>query len=71
MYPGQDGVDGVTGAEAADGEDGCRRAVRRQIGAGTDWIKVIELSRDLPSSPTLMSFPIDLRRYDDQNRYAP
>ncbi|KAF8529775.1 hypothetical protein BU17DRAFT_73058 [Hysterangium stoloniferum] len=35
-----EGVDGKTGAEAADGEDDCRQAVRRQIGAGADWIKV-------------------------------
>ncbi|KAA1467791.1 hypothetical protein DENSPDRAFT_770657 [Dentipellis sp. KUC8613] len=37
---GVEGVDGVTGAEIADGVDGCVRAVRRQIGAGADWIKV-------------------------------
>lgn len=28
------------GAEAADGPDECIRAVRKQIGAGADWIKV-------------------------------
>ncbi|TFY66406.1 hypothetical protein EVG20_g4682 [Dentipellis fragilis] len=37
---GVEGVDGVTGAEVADGVDGCVRAVRRQIGAGADWIKL-------------------------------
>lgn len=36
----QEGVDGVMGAEVADGVDECVRAVRRQIGAGADWIKV-------------------------------
>lgn len=28
------------GAEVVDGETECRKAVRRQIGAGADWIKV-------------------------------
>ena len=36
----QEGVQGITGAEAADGIDECRKVVRRQIGAGADWIKV-------------------------------
>lgn len=35
-----EGVEGVTGAEVVDGKDECRKAVRRQIGAGADWIKV-------------------------------
>lgn len=29
------------GAEVADGLDGCIREVRRQVGAGADWIKVL------------------------------
>ncbi|KAI0320062.1 hypothetical protein OF83DRAFT_1053830 [Amylostereum chailletii] len=37
---GQEGVDGITGAEVVDGVDECVKAVRRQIGAGADWIKV-------------------------------
>ncbi|KAL1951721.1 hypothetical protein VTO73DRAFT_870 [Trametes versicolor] len=36
----QDGVEGVTGAEFVDGEAECRRAVRKQVGAGADWIKL-------------------------------
>ncbi|KAK7051468.1 hypothetical protein VNI00_004442 [Paramarasmius palmivorus] len=40
LYPSQEGVDGVTGAEVADGIDGCVKAVRRQIGAGADWVKI-------------------------------
>ena len=40
MYPDRDGVEGVMGAEVADGEVECVKAVRRQIGAGADWIKV-------------------------------
>ena len=34
------GTNGICGVEFADGPDGCRAAVRRQIGAGADWIKV-------------------------------
>ena len=40
LHVRQEGVDGATGAAAADGEDECRKEVRRQIGAGADWIKV-------------------------------
>jgi hypothetical protein len=40
LYPDRDGVEDVMGAEVADGELGCRVAVRRQVGAGADWIKV-------------------------------
>jgi hypothetical protein len=36
----REGVEGITGAEIADGKDECIKAVRRQIGAGADWIKV-------------------------------
>ena len=38
-------MDGVTGAEVADGVVECVKAVRRQIGAGADWIKVCGASR--------------------------
>lgn len=40
VHVNQEGTDGVYGAEVADGKDGCTKAVRRQIGAGADWIKV-------------------------------
>ncbi|KAF9461895.1 hypothetical protein BDZ94DRAFT_1322965 [Collybia nuda] len=40
LYPSKSGIEGVTGAEIADGVDGCVMAVRRQIGAGADWIKI-------------------------------
>uniref|UniRef100_A0A0W0FJ74 Amidohydrolase-related domain-containing protein n=1 Tax=Moniliophthora roreri TaxID=221103 RepID=A0A0W0FJ74_MONRR len=40
LYPNQEGIDGIMGAEVADGIDGCVAAVRRQIGAGADWVKV-------------------------------
>ena len=43
LHINQEGVQGVTGAEAADGVDECRKVVRRQIGAGADWIKVKSL----------------------------
>ncbi|THG94173.1 hypothetical protein EW145_g8195 [Phellinidium pouzarii] len=36
----EEGVQGISGAEVADGVEECRKAVRRQIGAGADWIKV-------------------------------
>lgn len=36
----QEGIEGITGAEVADGEVECVKAVRRQVGAGADWIKV-------------------------------
>ena len=38
----REGIEGIVGAEAADGVDECRKAVRRQIGAGADWIKVVK-----------------------------
>ena len=44
LHPAQEGIDGVKGAEVADGVDDCVREVRRQIGAGADWIKVGFLS---------------------------
>ncbi|KAG8682110.1 hypothetical protein FRC09_017008 [Ceratobasidium sp. 395] len=40
LYPSGQGVDGVSGAQVADGPDECMRAVRQQIGAGVDWIKI-------------------------------
>ena len=42
VHVNQEGVGGISGAEVADGVDECIKAVRRQIGAGTDWIKVSE-----------------------------
>lgn len=40
IHLNQDGVDGIMGAEVVDGEVECLKAVRRQVGAGADWIKV-------------------------------
>ncbi|KAJ8457137.1 hypothetical protein ONZ51_g11706 [Trametes cubensis] len=37
----QQGVEGVTGAEFVDGEAECMKAVRKQVGAGADWVKVL------------------------------
>lgn len=42
LYPNHDGVEGIMGAEVADGDVECKKAVRRQVGAGADWIKVGE-----------------------------
>ncbi|SJL10060.1 uncharacterized protein ARMOST_13442 [Armillaria ostoyae] len=40
IHPHSEGIEGVTGAEVADGIDECVKAVRRQVGAGVDWIKI-------------------------------
>ncbi|CAA7264934.1 unnamed protein product [Cyclocybe aegerita] len=40
LYPHQEGIDGVRGAEPVDGVEECVKEVRKQIGAGADWIKV-------------------------------
>lgn len=40
LYPSRDGVQGIMGAEVADGIEECIKAVRRQVGAGADWIKL-------------------------------
>ncbi|KAF9447853.1 hypothetical protein P691DRAFT_801734 [Macrolepiota fuliginosa MF-IS2] len=40
LYPSNNGVEGVMGAGVADGVDGCIREVRRQVGVGSDWIKI-------------------------------
>jgi imidazolonepropionase-like amidohydrolase len=44
LHPAQEGIDGVRGAEVVDGVDECVREVRRQIGAGADWIKVFSFT---------------------------
>ncbi|KAG2354964.1 hypothetical protein BDR07DRAFT_1427696 [Suillus spraguei] len=40
LYLNKEGIDGVTGVDVADGTQECIKAVRRQIGAGADWIKI-------------------------------
>ncbi|KAJ7234762.1 hypothetical protein B0H12DRAFT_1238973 [Mycena haematopus] len=40
LHMNKEGVEGAVGAEAADGSAECIRVVRRQIGAGADWIKI-------------------------------
>ncbi|KZV84226.1 hypothetical protein EXIGLDRAFT_683045 [Exidia glandulosa HHB12029] len=56
------GVDDRLGAEAADGIEECRKAVRRQIGAGADWIKIYAeyrtKTRNLTSEESLDSYPL-------------
>lgn len=50
LHVNKDGVDGAIGAEVAGGVDACVNAVRRQIGAGADWIKArqaLHVSRQL------------------------
>ncbi|GJJ13487.1 hypothetical protein Clacol_007741 [Clathrus columnatus] len=63
----KEGVDGITGAEAADGPSQCRQAVRRQVGAGADWIKS-RMGRAAPkiSSKAITTFlPDELRDIGD------
>lgn len=40
LYTLAEGIQGVMGATVADGVDECRRAVRKHIGAGADWVKI-------------------------------
>ncbi|EGO31270.1 hypothetical protein SERLADRAFT_456162, partial [Serpula lacrymans var. lacrymans S7.9] len=40
IHVNREGIEGITGAEAADGRDECMKVVRRQVGAGADWIKI-------------------------------
>ncbi|UCG33617.1 MAG: amidohydrolase family protein [Phycisphaerales bacterium] len=44
------------GAQVADGVDGLRRAVREQIAAGVDWIKVYADYRRQPGGPTTPTY---------------
>lgn len=44
------------GAQVADGEDGLRRAVREQIAAGADWIKVYADYRRKPGDPSTPTY---------------
>jgi imidazolonepropionase-like amidohydrolase len=44
------------GAQVADGVDGLRRAVREQIAAGADWIKVYADYRRHPGAPTTPTY---------------
>lgn len=61
LTPSQQGVDGKRGAEPADGVAQCIQEVRRQIGAGADWIKVILISIETKSS--MLSSTYMTRRY--------
>ncbi|KAJ7176851.1 hypothetical protein C8R46DRAFT_1346787 [Mycena filopes] len=62
IHMNTEGVEGVVGAEAADGPAECVRAVRRQIGAGADCIKIYAdypvRSRLTDVSPRLAGRPI-------------
>ncbi|KAL1712851.1 hypothetical protein EV715DRAFT_212810 [Schizophyllum commune] len=55
VHLNQEGVEGVMGAEAASGPRACAEVVRRQIGAGADWIKLYAdyrpLGRQAPAFP--------------------
>jgi imidazolonepropionase-like amidohydrolase len=47
------------GAEEADGVDGVRVAVRRQVAAGADWIKVYADYRRRPGDPSTPTFSLE------------
>jgi imidazolonepropionase-like amidohydrolase len=50
------------GAQEADGVDGVRRAVREQIAAGADWVKVYadyRRAKGMPSTPTFSQAELD------------
>jgi imidazolonepropionase-like amidohydrolase len=47
------------GAQEADGVDGVRRAVRQQIAAGADWVKVYADYSRRPGAPSTPTFSLD------------
>lgn len=46
------------GAQVADGREGCQRAVRQQIAAGADWIKVYADYRRRPGHPSTPTYSL-------------
>jgi len=59
------------GAQVADGPLGCRKAVREQIAAGADWIKVYADYRRKPGDPSTPTFSLDeLRAICDEAKSA-
>ncbi|KAK0469359.1 uncharacterized protein EV420DRAFT_1659320 [Desarmillaria tabescens] len=71
IHPHSEGIEGVTGAEVADGIDECVKAVRRQVGAGVDWIKIYAVSdssvrsRVAPVSPVIGARAIPTFTYSE------
>lgn len=66
LHVNKEGVDGVTGVEVADGINECIKAVRRQIGAGADWIKVIFTIAVMRGAHIyLIRFPYECHHYTD------
>ena len=59
------------GAQVADGVDGMRRAVREQIAAGADWVKVYADYARRPGAPSTPTFsPEELAAAVDEARSA-
>jgi len=59
------------GAQVVDGADAMRRAVREQIAAGADWIKVYADYRRQPGGPSTPTFSLDeLKAAVDEARSA-
>ncbi|KAJ6598180.1 hypothetical protein DFH09DRAFT_1394180 [Mycena vulgaris] len=69
LHLNKEGVEGVVGAEAADGTAECIRAVRKQIGAGADWIKhcTAPSNGEVTSAP---DYPVRSRMTDVSPRLA-
>ena len=59
------------GAQVADGPDELRRAVREQVAAGADWIKVYADYRRRPGDPSTPTYSLEeLRTIVDEARSA-
>jgi imidazolonepropionase-like amidohydrolase len=59
------------GAQEADGADGVRKAVREQLAAGADWIKVYADYRRAPGAPATATFSLaELQAAVDEARSA-
>ncbi|KAJ7097555.1 hypothetical protein C8R44DRAFT_949044 [Mycena epipterygia] len=69
IHLNKEGVEGVVGAEAADGPAECIRAVRKQIGAGADWIKVCKNPHQNEDT-LIFHYPVRSRMTDVSPRLA-
>ena len=64
-------VDAPKGAQVADGPDGVRKAVREQVAAGAQWIKVYADYRRAPGQPATPTFTLaELQALCDEAKTA-
>jgi len=69
--PNLPGVEAAKGAQVADGEDGVRKAVREQVAAGAQWIKVYADYRRAPGQGASPTFTLaELRAICDEAKTA-